>query len=67
MEVTIPILILIYVLDIIIRDLLQSFKSHDTEAQIDRLETRLIRLDDKLRAIGEISVEVLKNQNKDEK
>tara|TARA_S200002703_G_scaffold64053_1_gene55425 strand:+ start:38 stop:241 length:204 start_codon:yes stop_codon:yes gene_type:complete len=66
MEVTIPILILIYVLDIIIRDLLQSFKSHDTEAQIDRLETRLIRLDDKLRAIGEISVEVLKNQNKDD-
>lgn len=64
MEVIIPIVILIY---LIIRDLIQSFKSHDTEAQIDRLETRLNRLDDRLRAIGEISVEVLKNQNKDEK
>lgn len=63
MEVIIPIVILIY---LIIRDLIQSFKSHYTEAQIDRLETRLIRLDDKLRAIGETSIEVLKNQNKDE-
>ena len=45
MEVIIPILILIY---LIIRDAIRLPGRYETESQIDRLETRLIRLGDKL-------------------
>tara|TARA_S200002703_G_scaffold345_1_gene609 strand:- start:199 stop:414 length:216 start_codon:yes stop_codon:yes gene_type:complete len=47
MEIT-PILILIY---LIIKDLTILPRKLDSKSQIDRLEQRLIRLDDKLAAI----------------
>lgn len=52
MEVIIPILILIY---LIIRDAIRLPSRYETESQIDRLETRLIRLDNKLKAIKDES------------
>lgn len=63
MEIT-PILILIY---LIIKDLTILPRKLDSKSQIDRLETRLIRLDDKLAAIKKESEAKPPNQttNKD--
>ena len=51
MEIT-PILILIY---LIIKDAIFKVREEESRIQIDRLETRLIRLDDKLGKIKDES------------